>query len=99
MEYNVRLEHHVGSPLAVVRRCAGRRGGWPEWTPEMSNAPGVTKDHELFVCLQVDVKRAWRQMKRSGGTDGPEVGALRIARDECLGEHDELRAIGGGLGC
>ena len=30
-------------------------------------APAATKDHELFVCLQIDAKRAWRQIKRVGG--------------------------------
>ena len=32
-----------------------------------STAPAVTTDHELFVCLQIDAKRAWRQIKRTGG--------------------------------
>src|SRR5207253_11508458 len=26
----------------------------------VGTAPAVTKDHELFVCLQIDAKRAWR---------------------------------------
>src|SRR5919108_643954 len=28
----------------------------------VGSAPAVTKDHELFVCLQIDAKRAWRQI-------------------------------------
>ena len=57
-----------------------------------SNAPGVTKDHELFVCLQVDVKRAWRQMKRSGDTDGPEAGACAVLLRELEGLAERLSA-------
>jgi hypothetical protein len=41
----------------------------------VSSAPAVTKDHELFVCLQIDAKRAWRQIKRAGGKHGADAGA------------------------
>lgn len=44
----------------------------------VGSAPAVTKDHELFVCLQVDAKRAWRQIKRAGGKDGADVGACSV---------------------
>jgi hypothetical protein len=44
----------------------------------VSSAPAVTKDHELFVCLQVDAKRAWRQIKRAGGKDGADSGACSV---------------------
>jgi hypothetical protein len=43
-----------------------------------NTAPAVTTDHELFVCLQIDAKRAWRQIKRAGGKDGPDAGACGI---------------------
>src|SRR5215217_4227501 len=43
-----------------------------------STAPAVTTDHELFVCLQIDAKRAWRQIKRAGGKDGPDAGACAV---------------------
>jgi hypothetical protein len=41
----------------------------------VSAAPAVTRDHELFVCLQIDAKKAWRQIKRTGGKNGPDAGA------------------------
>src|SRR5918995_2809355 len=44
----------------------------------VSSAPAVTKDHELFVCLQIDAKRAWRQIKRAGGKDGADSGACSV---------------------
>src|SRR5436189_3569614 len=54
-------------------------------------APAVTKDHELFVCLQIDAKRAWRQIKRTGGNDGADAGA-------CVVLLRELEALGERLG-
>ena len=39
-------------------------------------APAATKDHELFVCLQIDAKRAWRQIKR-GRQERRRRGRLR----------------------
>jgi len=44
----------------------------------VSNAPAVTKDHELLLCLQIDAKRTWRQIKRSGGKLGPDAGACNV---------------------
>src|SRR5918996_3737135 len=55
----------------------------------VSSAPTVTKDHELFVCLQIDAKRAWRQMKRAGGKGGADAGAstVLLRELESLGER------------
>jgi len=37
----------------------------------VESAGAVTRDHELFVALQVDARRGWRQIKRLGkGDDG-----------------------------
>jgi len=55
-----------------------------------SNAPGVTRDHELFVCLQIDVRRAWRQMKRAAGSDGPDAGACIVLLRELDGLAERL---------
>ena len=44
----------------------------------VSNAPAATKDHELLVCVQIDAKRAWRQIKRSGGKLGADAGACAV---------------------
>jgi hypothetical protein len=41
-------------------------------------APAVTRDHELFVSLQIDAKRAWRQIKRAGGGQGTDAGACAV---------------------
>ena len=43
-----------------------------------SSAPAATTDHELFVCLQIDAKRAWRQIKRTGGKQGADAGACAV---------------------
>ena len=43
-----------------------------------STAPAVTTDHELFVCFQIDAKRAWRQIKRMGGKEGADAGACTV---------------------
>jgi hypothetical protein len=52
-------------------------------------APAATKDHELFVCLQLDSKRAWRQIKRAGGKSGADAGACTVLLREleALGER------------
>jgi hypothetical protein len=52
-------------------------------------APAVTKDHELFVCQQIDAKRAWRQIKRTAGKSGADAGACAVLLREleALGER------------
>lgn len=65
----------------------------------VSAAPGVTKDHELFVCLQIDAKRAWRQIKRTGGKHGADAGACTVLLREleALGERlttADVRVVG-----
>jgi hypothetical protein len=52
-------------------------------------APAVTKDHELFVSLQIDARRAWRQIKRAGGKNGADAGACAVLLREleALGER------------
>lgn len=35
----------------------------------VESAGAVTQDHELFVALQLDARRAWRQVKRLGKSD------------------------------
>jgi hypothetical protein len=65
----------------------------------VGSAPAVTKDHELFVCLQIDAKRAWRQIKRAGGKHGADAGACAVLfRElEALGERlgaAEVRVVG-----
>jgi hypothetical protein len=44
----------------------------------VGNAPAATRDHELFVCLQIDAKRAWRQIKRSSGGAGTDAAACAV---------------------
>ena len=52
----------------------------------VESAGTVTQDHELFVALQVDAKRAWRQVKRLGrGDDG--AAALLVRELETLAER------------
>ncbi|MGH3042358.1 MAG: SCO6880 family protein [Gaiellaceae bacterium] len=65
----------------------------------VGSAPAVTKDHELFVCLQIDAKRAWRQIKRTGGRQGADAGACAVLLRELevLGERlttADVRVIG-----
>jgi hypothetical protein len=65
----------------------------------VGSAPTVTKDHELFVCLQIDAKRAWRQMKRAGGKGGADAGACTVLLRELesLGERlaaADVRVVG-----
>src|SRR3954454_21183665 len=67
---------------------------------ELTNtAPAVTTDHELFICLQIDAKRAWRQIKRAGGKDGRDAGAcgVLLRELEALAERltsADVRVIG-----
>jgi hypothetical protein len=65
----------------------------------VGSAPAVTKDHELFVCLQIDAKRAWRQIKRTGGKHGADAGACTVLLREleALGERlgaADVRVVG-----
>lgn len=48
----------------------------------VSTAPAVTKDHELFVALQIDAKRAWRQIKKCGGRKGVDQAASAVLMRE-----------------
>lgn len=57
-----------------------------------SSAPAATKDHELFVCLQIDAKRAWRQIKRTGGKQGADAGACAVLLRELEGLAERLTA-------
>jgi hypothetical protein len=41
-------------------------------------APAATRDHELFVCLQIDAGRAWKQIKRTSGKPGGDDGACAV---------------------
>lgn len=41
----------------------------------LETATDVTQDHEIFVSLQIDARRAWRSIKRLGGGD---EGATRL---------------------
>ncbi|MEJ7792422.1 MAG: SCO6880 family protein [Gaiellaceae bacterium] len=65
----------------------------------VGSAPTVTRDHELFVCLQIDAKRAWRHMKRAGGKGGADAGACTVLLRELesLGERlaaADVRVVG-----
>jgi hypothetical protein len=55
-----------------------------------SAAPAATRDHELFVCLQLDARRAWRQIKRAGGKQGPDAGACDVLLRELEALADRL---------
>jgi hypothetical protein len=57
-----------------------------------SSAPAVTRDHELFVSLQIDARRAWRQIKRMGGERGPDAGACSVLLRELEGLAERLAA-------
>ena len=52
----------------------------------VESAGSVTQDHELFVALQVDAKKAWRQVKRLGRGDQGAV-ALLLRELETLAER------------
>jgi hypothetical protein len=58
-----------------------------------STAPAVTTDHELFVCLQIDAKRAWRQIKRTGGKQGVDAGACAVLLRELEALAERLTAV------
>jgi hypothetical protein len=58
----------------------------------VSAAPAVTRDHELFVCLQIDAKKAWRQIKRAGGKSGADAGASTVLLRELEGLAEQLGA-------
>ena len=57
-----------------------------------SSAPAVTRDHELFVCLQINAKRAWRQIKRTGGRQGVDAGACSVLLRELEALAERLTA-------
>ena len=57
-----------------------------------SAAPATTTDHELVVCLQIDAKLAWRQIKREGGKQGPDVGACGVLLRELEALAERLTA-------
>jgi hypothetical protein len=57
-----------------------------------SSAPSVTRDHELFVCLQIDAKKAWRQIKRTGGELGVDAGACSVLLRELEALAERLTA-------
>jgi hypothetical protein len=58
----------------------------------VGSAPAVTKDHELFLCLQIDAKRAWRQIKRTGGKQGADAGACMVLLRELEAFGERLSA-------
>ena len=57
-----------------------------------STAPAITTDHELFVCLQIDAKRAWRHIKRAGGKQGADAGACGVLLRELEALAERLTA-------
>ena len=57
-----------------------------------STAPAVTTDHELFLCLQIDANRAWRQIKRTGGKQGVDAGACAVLLRELEALAERLTA-------
>ncbi len=57
-----------------------------------STAPATTTEHELFVCLQVDAKLAWRQIKRAGGKQGVDAGACGVLLRELEALAERLTA-------
>jgi hypothetical protein len=52
----------------------------------VESAGAVTQDHELFVALQLDARRAWRQVKRLGKGDRGAT-ALLLRELETLAER------------
>jgi hypothetical protein len=57
-----------------------------------SAAPAITTDHELVVCLQIDAKLAWRQIKREGGKRGIDAGACALLLRELEALSERLTA-------
>src|SRR5207247_9985752 len=56
------------------------------------SAPAVTRDHELLVCVQIDARKAWRQIKRAGGKGGPDAGACAVLLREIEALAERLTA-------
>ncbi len=52
----------------------------------VESAGAVTQDHELFVALQIDARRAWRQVKRLGKGDAGAI-ALLLRELEVIAER------------
>ena len=52
----------------------------------VESAGAVTQDHELFVAVQIDAKKAWRQVKRLGKGDQGAV-SLLLRELETLAER------------
>ena len=52
----------------------------------VESAGAVTQDHELFVAVQIDAKRAWRQVKRLGKGDQGAI-TLLLRELETLAER------------
>lgn len=52
----------------------------------VESAGAVTQDHELFVAVQIDAKKAWRQVKRLGKGDQGAV-TLLLRELETLAER------------
>ncbi len=52
----------------------------------VESAGAVTQDHELFVAVQIDAKKAWRQVKRLGKGDEGAV-TLLLRELETLAER------------
>lgn len=52
----------------------------------VESAGAVTQDHELFVAVQIDAKKAWRQVKRLGTGDQGAV-TLLLRELETLAER------------
>ena len=59
--------------------------------PRRAPRPPITTDHELFVCLQIDAKRAWRQIKRAGGKQGADAGACACPAARARGARRAAR--------
>jgi hypothetical protein len=57
-----------------------------------STAPAITTDHELFICLQIDARLAWRQIKRAGGKLGADAGACGVLLRELEALAERLSA-------
>jgi hypothetical protein len=52
----------------------------------VESAGAVTQDHELFIALQLDARRAWRQLKRAGRGDEGAT-ALLVRELETLAQR------------
>lgn len=59
----------------------------------VASAPAVTKDHELFVCVQIDARRAWRQIKRAGGKQDTDAGAGAVLLRELEALAERLASV------